>query len=54
MRKCVLDQNDPFLVLLDWRNIPSETIGLSAVERLFRRKTRTRLNLTAKHLQNQD
>lgn len=54
MRKCVLDQNDPFLALLDWRNTPSETIGLSAVERLFGRKTRTRLNFTAKHLQNQD
>lgn len=54
MRKCVLDQNDPFLALLEWRNTPSETIGLSAVERLFGRKTRTRLNLTAKHLQNQD
>lgn len=54
MRKCVLDKKDPFLALLDWRNTPSETIGLSAVERLFGRKTRTRLTLTAKHLQNQD
>lgn len=53
MRKCVLDKKDPFLALLDWRNTPSETIGLSAMERLFGRKTRTRLTLTAKHLQNQ-
>ena len=28
MRKCVLDKKDPFLALLDWRNTPSETIGL--------------------------
>lgn len=54
MRKCVLDKKDPFLALLDWRNTSSETIVLSAVERLFRRKTRTRLTFTAKHLQNQD
>lgn len=54
MRKCVLDKKDPFLALLDWRNTPSETIGLSAVERLFGRKTRTRLTVTANHLQNQD
>lgn len=54
MHKCVLDKKDPFLALLDWRNTPSETIGLSAVERLFGRNTRTRLTLTAKHLQNQD
>lgn len=54
MRKCVLDKEDSFLALLDWRNTPSETIGRSAVERLFGRKTRTRFTLTAKHLQNQD
>lgn len=43
-----------FLALLDWRNTPSETIGLSDVERLYGRKTRTKLTLTAKHLQTQD
>ncbi|XP_062576513.1 uncharacterized protein K02A2.6-like [Saccostrea cucullata] len=50
MRKCVLDKKDPFLALLDWRNTPSETIGLSAAERLFGRRTRTRLTLSSKQL----
>ncbi|XP_062588755.1 uncharacterized protein K02A2.6-like [Saccostrea cucullata] len=50
MRKCVLDKKDPFLALLDWRNTPSETIGLSTAERLFGRRTRTRLTLSSKQL----
>ena len=48
MRKCVLDKKDPFLALIDWRNTANETIGLSAAERLFGRKTRTRLKLSYK------
>ena len=54
MRKCVLDKKDPFLALLDWRNTANETIGLSAAERLFGRKTRTRLTLSTRNLQTKD
>lgn len=32
MCKCVFDQNDFFLVFLDWRNILSEIIGFLVVE----------------------
>jgi len=35
---------DPYLTLLEWRNMPSEQLGLSPVHQLlFGRKTRTRL-----------
>ena len=43
------DQKDPFLSLLDWRNTPSEGIGSSPVQRLFNRRTRTKLP-TSKNL----
>ncbi|XP_061193428.1 uncharacterized protein K02A2.6-like [Saccostrea echinata] len=43
LKKCQLDNKDPFLALLDWRNTPSENIGSSAVQRLMGRRTRTLL-----------
>ena len=29
------DSKDPYLAILDWRNTPSEGVGLSPVQRLF-------------------
>ena len=34
---------DPYLALLEWRNTPSEQLGLSPAQLLFGRRTRTRL-----------
>jgi hypothetical protein len=34
---------DPYLALLEWRNMPSEQLGLSPAQLLFGRRTRTRL-----------
>ena len=36
-------EQDPYLVLLDWRNTPTETLNSSPVQRLFGRRTKTRL-----------
>ena len=54
MRKCVLDKIDSFLARLEWRNTPSETIGLSTADILFERKTKTRLTLSTRNLQAKD
>ncbi|KAK3084785.1 hypothetical protein FSP39_018986 [Pinctada imbricata] len=43
MRKSQIDNSDPFLALLDWRNTPTEIIGSSAAQRLMGRRTRTKL-----------
>ena len=43
MRKAVASGNDPFLALLEWRNTPSESLGLSPVQIIFGRHTRTKL-----------
>lgn len=45
LAKAVKSEQDPYLVLLvmDWRNTPTETLNSSPVQRLFGRRTNTRL-----------
>ena len=45
LAKAVKSEQDPYLVLLvmDWRNTPTETLNSSPVQRLFGRRTKTRL-----------
>ena len=41
--KAVKSEQDPYHVLLAWRNTPTETLNSSPVQRLFGRRTKTRL-----------
>ena len=41
--KAAKAEQDPYLVLLDWRSTPTETLNSSPVQRLFGRRTKTRL-----------
>ena len=50
MRKAVHEKFDPYLALLDHRNIPTE-IGSSPVQRLFSRRTLNLLPLSSKQLE---
>jgi len=43
MTKAAEAGSDPFLSLLDWRNTPSEQLGLSPTQLMFGRRTRSRL-----------
>ena len=43
LAKAAKAEQDPYLVLLDWRNTPTETLNSSPVQRLFGRRTKTRL-----------
>ena len=43
MIKATESGSDPLLALLDWRNTPSEQLGLSPAQLRFDRRTRTRL-----------
>lgn len=45
LAKAGKSEQDPYLVLLvmDWRNTPTETLNSSPVQRLFGRRTKTRL-----------
>ena len=43
LAKVAKAEQDPYLVLLDWRNTPTETLNSSPVQRLFGRRTKTRL-----------
>ena len=47
IRKAHAGNNDVFLALLEQRNIPTEGIGASPVQRLFGRRTRTLLPVSA-------
>ena len=51
LKKCHSAGTDPYLALLEQRNIPSEEIGTSPVQRLFGRATRTRLPVSNKQLE---
>ena len=42
---------DPYLALLEWRNTPSEQLGPSPAQLIFRRRTRTRLPTAGKLLE---
>jgi hypothetical protein len=46
MTKATESGSDPLLALLDWRNTPSEQLGLSPAQLMFGRRTRTRLPAT--------
>lgn len=43
LAKAVKSEQDPYLALLDWRNTPTEILSSSPVQRLFGRRTKTRL-----------
>ncbi len=51
LTKSLHSKGDPYMSLLDWRNVPTEGIGTSPVQRLFGRRTKTKLPTTAKLLQ---
>ncbi|XP_048255235.1 uncharacterized protein K02A2.6-like [Haliotis rufescens] len=51
MTKSLHAQTDPYLALLDWRNVPTEGIGFSPVQRLFSRRTKTKLPTASTLLQ---
>ncbi|KAK3885281.1 hypothetical protein Pcinc_010488 [Petrolisthes cinctipes] len=43
LQKCYLDNKDPMLAILEWRNTPSEQTGFSPAQRMFARRCRTPL-----------
>ena len=43
MKKAMYSQGDPYLVLLAWRNTPSESVNSSPAQRIFGRRTKTRI-----------
>jgi hypothetical protein len=51
LKRAILDNRDPYLALLDWRNAPSEKMGLSPAQLLFGRRTRTLLPMTSQLLE---
>ena len=46
MKKTVESKSDPHLALLELRNTPSEIMNTSPVQRLFSRRTKTRVPIT--------
>lgn len=50
MKKAKENNSDPFLALLDFRNTPSENLGLSPVQILMGRRTRTKMPIADKLL----
>ena len=49
IHKCAIDNKDPYLALLDFRNTPTQGIGYSPAQRIFGRRTKTLLPV-AEHL----
>ena len=43
MKKAIDSQSDPHLALLAWRNTPSESVNSSPAQRIFGRRTKTRI-----------
>jgi len=54
MKKASVDNSDPFLALLDFRNTPSESLKLSPVQILYGRRTRTKLPIKSELLTTPD
>ncbi|KAF8566448.1 hypothetical protein P879_11529 [Paragonimus westermani] len=50
MKKCLAAKEDPYLALLEHKNTPSADVELSPVQRLFGRRTKTRIPLVEKAL----
>ena len=50
MRKSIKARTDPYLVLLEYRNTPSQGLGTSPVQRLMSRRTRAQLPIIPKLL----
>ncbi len=50
LSKCKKSKSDPYLALLEWRNVPSPGIGSSPVQRLHGRRTRAHLPVSDKLL----
>ena len=50
MKKAEHNHQDPFLALLELRNIPTETVNSSPAQRLFSRRTRTQVPTSKKLL----
>ena len=46
LAKAANSEQDPYLVFLDWRNTPTETLNSSPVQQLFGRRTKTRLPMS--------
>ena len=51
MKRAIADGKDPYLFLLDWRNCPTEGLGLSPAQMLMGRRTRTLLSVSPKLLE---
>ena len=51
LKKAGANNKDPLLAFLDWRNIPSEGLGTSPIQRLMGRRTRTLLPTHTKLLE---
>ena len=43
LTKATASGQDPYLAILDWRSMPSTSIGVSPAQRLFGRRTKTLL-----------
>ena len=43
MKKAMDSQSDPYLALLAWRDTPSESVNSSPAQRIFGRRTKTRI-----------
>ena len=50
IKKCLTAKRDIYLALLDFRNTPTEKIGSSPAQRLFGRRTKTRLPTSSQKL----
>ena len=53
MKKAIDSQSDPYLALLAWRNTPSESVNSSPAQRIFGRRTKTRIPTTVQLLKPQ-
>lgn len=54
MRKCAINKEDPYLALLNLRNIPLESTGVSPAQQMFGRMTRSLLPTAQHHLQHKE
>lgn len=50
MKKCATAHEDPYMGLLNMRNTPTEGLGISPVQRLFGRRTKTAIPTTFNNL----
>ena len=53
MKKAIDSQSDPYLALLAWRNTPSQSVNSSPAQRIFGRRTKTRIPTSVQMLKPQ-